>query len=279
MTDALRMKSAKKKIHMLVLYLLLILIAFISAGPFLWLLLTSFKSGQNIYTTSVFTANPTLSNYIDVMGFMNLPKYISNTVVITAAAILVDILTAALCAYPLACMRFPGRDLIFKLLIATMILPAAAGLVIKYITVIHLGLLNTFAGVVLPSSIKVFSIVLLRQAYLTIPHEMIDAAKIDGASELHIWARIMLPEVRPAVTTIAIFDFISHWNDFLWPIIVLQDPQKYPLATALQYLNGQLSYKFGNIAAGTVISIIPVILFFLAFQKNYIEAVAGSVKG
>ena len=109
--------------------------------------------------------------------------------------------------------------------------------------------------------------------------ELIEAAKLDGAGELKIWRHVMIPGILPSVSTIVIFDFIANWNAFLWPIIVLQDPEKYPLATALQYLNGSFSYKFGYVAAGTVISIIPVLIVFMIFQKNYIEAVSGAVKG
>ena len=145
------------------------------------------------------------------------------------------------------------------------------------ITKMHL--LNTMLGVILPSSVKAFSIILLRQAYLGIPKELIEAAKLDGAGELKIWRHVMIPGILPSVSTIVIFDFIANWNAFLWPIIVLQDPEKYPLATALQYLNGSFSYKFGYVAAGTVISIIPVLIVFMIFQKNYIEAVSGAVKG
>ena len=107
-------------------------------------------------------------------------------------------------------------------------------------------------GVILPSSTKAFSIILLRQAYLGIPKELIEAAKLDGAGELKIWKNVMIPGILPSVSTIVIFDFIANWNAFLWPIIVLQDPEKYPLATALQYLNGSFSYKFGYVASGTI---------------------------
>lgn len=134
-------------------------------------------------------------------------------------------------------------------------------------------------GVILPGSVSTFSIILMRQAYLGVPQNLIDAAKIDGAGELTIWRKIMIPCIMPSVSTIIIFDFINNWNAFLWPIIVLQDPDKYPIATALQYLNGSFSYKFGYVAAGTIISIVPVLLVFMFCQKNYIEAVSGAVKG
>ena len=114
---------------------------------------------------------------------------------------------------------------------------------------------------------------------MAIPKELIEAARIDGAGDLCIWKKIMMPGILPAVSTVIIFDFISKWNEFLWPIIVLQDPDKYPLATALQYLNGSFNYKFGYIAAGTIISIVPVILVFIICQKNYVEAISGAIKG
>ena len=272
-------KVIRKAGSSLVIYLVLLLIAAVCAGPFCWMLSTSFKSGQNIYDINLFFSNPTLDNYIGVISFMSIPKYVLNTVIITVGAIVLDVVLASLCAYPLACMNFHGKKIIFGVLIASMILPAAAGLVIKYLIVTNLHLIDNFLGVILPTSLTVFSIVLLRQSYLGIPKELIEAAKIDGASELRTWATIMLPGTRPAISTIIIFDFIAHWNDFLWPIIILQDPAKYPLATALKYLNGQFNYRFGYVAAATIISIIPVIVVFLAFQKNYIEAITGAVKG
>ena len=272
-------KIIRKAGSSLVIYLVLLLIAAVCAGPFCWMLSTSFKSGQNIYDINLFFSNPTLDNYIGVVTFMSIPKYVLNTVIITVGAIVLDVILASLCAYPLACMNFHGKKIIFGVLIASMILPAAAGLVIKYLIVTNLHLIDNFLGVILPTSLTVFSIVLLRQSYLGIPKELIEAAKIDGASELRTWATIMLPGTKPAISTIIIFDFIAHWNDFLWPIIILQDPAKYPLATALKYLNGQFNYRFGYVAAATIISIIPVIAVFLSFQKNYIEAITGAVKG
>ncbi len=277
--DLKKRKKAKKIRSATLTYILLIIIAFFTAGPFLWLVSTSFKSGQNIYDMHFFFKNPTIKNYTGVAQFMNLWQYFFNTVVITVGSILIDIILSSLCGYPLACMDFYGKKVVNVALISTMILPAAAGLVVNYLTVKNLHLMNTFMGVILPGSVKVFSIILMRQAYMAIPKEIIEAAKIDGASEMKIWYKIMLPEIMPAVSTLVIFDFIGSWNSFLWPIIILQDPKKYPIATALQYLNGQFNYKFGYIAAGTVISIIPVLIIFVAFQKYFINTMAGAVKG
>ncbi len=272
-------KRMKKAVSTILLYVALILIALLFAGPFLWLLSTTFRAGENIYDITLFTSHPTLANYIGVIDFMNLPRILYNTTFITVVGTLLDIILAALCAYPLACMNFKGKGIVFGVLTSTMILPAAAGLVVNYLQVQRIHLIDSYWGVIIPGAVSVFSIILLRQAYLGIPKELIEASKIDGASEVRTWYKIMLPGVMPAISTLVIFDFISKWNAFLWPIVILQDPQKYPLATALKYLNGQFNYKFGYIAAGTVISIIPVIIVFLLFQKNYINAVSGAIKG
>lgn len=261
------------------IYIILILLALFFAGPFLWLVSSSFKSGQNIYDMKFFFKNPTLVNYKGVAEFMNLWKYFYNTIIITVGSIAIDVVFSSLCAYPLACMNFYGKKVVSTALISTMILPSAAGLVVNYLTIKNMGLMNSYLGVILPGAVSVFSIILMRQAYSTIPKELIEAAKIDGASEIKVWYKIMIPEIMPAISTIIIFDFISKWNAFLWPSVVLQDSDKYPIATALKYLNGQFNYKFGYIAAGAVISIIPVIVIFLAFQKYFVDTMAGAVKG
>ncbi len=272
-------KKKNKITKKVFIYLGLILLAIVCAGPFLWMLSTSFKTGQNIYDLSLIPANPTIANYAGVIEFMNIPRYIMNTLIITCSSITLDVIFSALCAYALACMDFKGKKFIMGALLISMIIPAAAGMIINYLIIAKVHLLNTYAGAVLPGAVKVFSIILLRQSYMAIPKELIEAARIDGAGEIRIWWKIMMPGILPSVSTVVIFDFISKWNEFLWPIIVLQDPQKYPLATALQYLNGSFNYKFGYIAAGTIISIVPVIIVFIICQKNYVEAVSGAVKG
>ena len=271
--------KSQRMVRAILTYIMLILIAIICAGPFIWLLAASFRSGQNIYDISLIPENPTVENYVGVWEFLSVPRYLLNTVIITVGSIVLDVILSALCAYPLTCMRFKGKNVVLSLLLASMIIPAAAGMIINYLTISAMHLLDTLAGVILVGSVKVFSIILMRQGYLGVPKDLIEAARIDGAGELRIWWQIMLPGIMPTISTVIIFDFISRWNEFLWPIIVLQDPEKYPLAAALQYLNGSFNYKFGYIAAGAIISVIPVIIVFILCQKNYIEAVSGAVKG
>jgi putative chitobiose transport system permease protein len=260
------------------LYVVLILLGIVFVGPFLWMLSSSFKAGENIYDSRILPVHPTFANYIGVVRFMNLFQYFGSTVFLTTTGIVADVVLASLCAYPLAKMEFPGKKIVNGILVATMILPTTASMIVNYLTLSHLSLLNNYLAVILPGAVAVFSIILLRQAYFAIPNELLDAARIDGAGDLRIWYAILVPQTMPTIATIVIFDFVSKWNNFLWPIIVLK-PSQYPLASALKYLGGQLAYNFGYIAAGTIISIIPTLVVFVAFQRYFINSVAGAIKG
>jgi putative chitobiose transport system permease protein len=205
-------RKSKKVINLTLTYIALILIAILCAGPFIWMVSASFKSGQNIYDINLIPKHATFSNYTGVISFLSVPKYIANTLIITISSIILDVIFSAMCAYPLACMNFKGKNLIMGILVATMIIPAAAGMIITYLIISKVHLLNTLTGVILPGSVKVFSIILLRQSYLGIPKEMVEAARIDGAGELKIWRKVMMPGIMPSISTIVIFDFISRWN-------------------------------------------------------------------
>jgi putative chitobiose transport system permease protein len=277
------MTISRAKVHFTVgrfwLYLILIFLGIIFVGPFLWILSTSFKSGENIYDSALLPAHPSLVNYIGVVKFMNLFQYLTSTVIMTVAGIVTDVLFASLCAYPLAKMNFPGKKVVSGILVGTMILPGTASMIVNYLTLSNLSLLNNYLAVIVPGAVSVFSIILMRQAYLAIPNELLDASRIDGAGELLVWYRILMPQTMSTVATIIIFDFVSKWNNFLWPIIVLK-PSQYPLASALKYLGGALAYNFGYIAAGTIISIIPTLIVFIAFQRYFIDSSMGSaIKG
>ncbi len=270
----------KKIVSKTIVYVLLILFAIFMMGPFLWLISVSLMPGKNIFAfpPAILPTFIDFKNYIEVWEYMDFLKYIWNTVIITFLGVTLSIIFSALTAYPLAIFNFKGRNLIFMLLVSTMIIPAAAGLVVNYLTINNLGLINTFTGVVLPTLVSVFNVFLFRQAFMGIPGDIRDSGKMDGASEFRIWVQLMMPMIKPAVAVVGLFEFMANWNSFLWPIIVL-DTEKYPLASALSFLNGQFSYNFGWIAAGTVISVIPIIFVFLFTQKYYMEGLAGAVKG
>lgn len=263
------------------LYGCLILFAIFMMGPFLWLLSVSLMPGKNVFSfpPAIFPTFIDFENYVQVWNYMNFPRYIGNTLVIAFMGVVMNIFFSCLTAYPLAVFRFKGRDLIFTLLVGTMIIPAAAGMVVNYLTVKGLGLMGGFLAVVLPSAITVFNVFLMRQAFMGVPHELRDSGKVDGAGEFRIWLQLALPIVKPAIAVIGLLEFMGMWNSFLWPMIVLNDTNKYPIASALSFLNGQFAYNFGWIAAGTVISVIPIIIVFLFTQRYYMEGISGAVKG
>ncbi|MDQ3396983.1 MAG: carbohydrate ABC transporter permease [Deinococcota bacterium] len=264
------------------LYALLILFAVLAIGPFLWLVSTSLKGGQNIleYPPQLLPNPVSFRSYVEVWNAQNMPLFLWNTALITFWGVFANLALSATAGYALARLRFPGRDIIFFLIISTLVLPDTLNIVINYLTLVRLSLVDTLVGVVLPNAITVFNVFLLRQAFLTIPRELEDAARIDGANELVLWWRIMLPLVRPALLTVTILQFVAMWNLYQWPLIVLSDSNKFPLSVAIARLTvGELALNFGNIAAATVISMIPVILIFLILQRYFIEGLAGSVKG
>ncbi|MDO5399631.1 MAG: carbohydrate ABC transporter permease [Eubacteriales bacterium] len=259
-------------------YLVLILVALLCAGPFLWLLSTSFKSNENIYALNFLPQHPSLAAYANVFKLLNIGRMLWNSVIIAGGGVLGNLILATLCAYPLAKMDFYGKKLVNNALLATMIIPAAAGLIVNYVTIQKLQLGGSFWGVILPNSVNVFSIIMLRQAYLAVPKELLDSARIDGAGELKVWWSILLPQIRPSMLTVVIMDFVNKWNMFLWPLLVL-DVEQYPVATGMQYISQSFEYKFINVAAGTVLSVLPVLILFVIFQKQYINNTGGAVKG
>lgn len=274
-------KSTKKWAGYVIGYVLLLLLGIFMMGPFLWMLSASLMPGKNIFTfpPAIFPTFIDFGNYVEVWNYMNFPRYIGNTVIITVMGVAVNIVLACMTAYPLAKLRFKGREFVFAFLISTMIIPSSTALVVHYLTLRAFDLLGSYAAVVLPSAVSVFNIFLMRQTFMGVPDDIRDSGKMDGASEFRIWWRLMLPVVKPGIAVIALLEAMSYWNNFLWPIVVLDDPVKYPIASALTYLNGQFSYNFGWIAAGTIISVIPIIVVFLFTQRYYMEGIAGAVKG
>ncbi|MBD7969113.1 carbohydrate ABC transporter permease [Paenibacillus gallinarum] len=276
-----RAKNVRKITNMAVTYFFLILLAIFMMGPFLWLLSVSLMPGRNVFATppAIFPTFIDFDNYVQVWAFLNFPRYILNTVMITVLGVVFNIVLACMTGYPLAVFRFKGRNFVFVTMIATMIIPSSTAMIVHYLTIQELHLMNTYLGVVLPAAVSVFNIFLMRQTFIGIPIDVRDSGKMDGASEFRIWWQLILPLVKPGIAVIALLEVMSFWNSFLWPIVVLEDTDKYPLSSALTYLNGQFSYNFGWIAAGTMISVIPIILVFLFTQRYYMEGIAGAVKG
>ena len=284
---ALRSKRrASQLITNTVVYIALFIIAFISIYPFLWTVRSSFTTSGGLFEfpPGLWPTEPGVRNYVEVFQLVPIARQILNSVIICFFGVGGSVLLATLGAYPLAKMNFPGRDLIFYAILATLVLPNEAGLIVNFITTKTLGLLQSDLGkyiaIILPALGNVAGLFLMRQAYLSIPLELLEAARMDGASELTIWWRIMLPLTMPTIAAFSILQFVAFWNTFLWPIIVIgSDRQLYPLSAGLLDLSGSFASNTRAVSAGAVIATIPIIIVFLFFQRYFMRGLEGAVKG
>jgi len=264
-------------------YVLLGAIAFVMLFPLLWLISTSFKSpAENIFQfpPQLLPSQPTFQNFVAVWQSNPFGQYLFNSTVVAVLTVSLNLFFCSLAAYPLARLDFRGRDLIFTAVVSTIMIPFQIVMIPLYILTVQLGLRNTYLGVIFPGIASAFGIFLLRQAFQGVPKELEEAARMDGCSELGLWWNVMLPAIRPALVTLAIFVFIGSWSDFLWPLIVLDRPEYYTLPLGVATLAGTFSLDWRLIAAGSVISIAPVLLFFLFMQRYIVPTDTGSgVKG
>ncbi len=267
-------------------YAALIVIAIIAIYPFFWTLVTSLETKGGLafeFPPPLAPTSPGTRNYTDVFSLIPIGQQVLNSLIICTLGVGGSVFLAALGAYPLAKMTFPGRDFIFYAILATLVLPNEAGLIVNYITTVKLGLLQSvpgqFAAIILPALSSTVGLFLMRQAYISIPLELLEAARMDGATELTIWRRIMLPLTMPTIAAFSILQFVAFWNTFLWPVIVLRDRNLYPLSAGLLDLAGTFSTNTRAISAGAVIQIIPIIVIFLFFQRYFMRGLEGAVKG
>ena len=267
---------------------LMVVAAIVWLLPALWVLVTSLKPTANIIRVPPeWIPRPaTLAHYGEVLFSSSRTARIGraflNSTVVSVGAVLLVVFTSALAAYPLARMRFPGRDLIFALLVGSLMIPNAVVLVPQYILTQQLGWLSTYQGLIVPEAAMTFAfgVFLLRQFFLTLPTELEDAARIDGASPWHIFTSIVLPLSHPVLGALAIFAFRSAWNDFLWPLIAVNKPEMFPLPVALALLRSAYSSEsYGPIMAGATLSAIPLLVVFLLANRRIIEGVrVGGLK-
>ncbi len=273
----------KNKLNKIATYLLLSGIAILMLFPLLWLIGTAFKSPtEDIFSfpPQLLPSQSTLGNFQTVWDTYPFGQYLTNSAIVAVLSVSLNLLFCSLAAYPLARLNFRGRELIFALIVATIIIPFQIVMIPLYIMAVNLGLRNSYLGIILPNIATAFGIFLLRQAFKGVPKELEEAARIDGCSELGIWWHVMIPAIRPALVTLAIFVFIGSWSDFLWPLIVLDRPEYYTLPLGVANLAGTFSLDWRLVAAGSVISIAPVLLLFMFLQKYIIDTdISSGVKG
>jgi putative chitobiose transport system permease protein len=267
----------------LVQLVLLLLLALLMLLPLLWLLSTSLKGpAEDIFTSppGLLPAQPSLEAYGRVFATVPLGRYLLNSTLVSGISVLANLLFCSLAAYPLARLRFAGRGLVLALVVATILIPFQVVMIPLYLLMVQLGLRNSLLAVILPQAATAFGIYLLRQSFQGIPVELEEAARCDGCSPLGEWWNVMIPSARADLITLAIFVFIGTWSDFLWPLVILDDPSLYTLPLGLQQLASSFSLDWRLVAAGSVISILPVLLLFLLLQRFILPSARGdAVKG
>lgn len=262
---------------------LLLLVAVLMLLPLLWLVSTSLKGpAEDIFTSppALLPAQPSLEAYGRLFAAHPIGTYLLNSTIVSALAVLANLLFCSLAAYPLARMRFRGRGLVLALVVATILIPFQVVMIPLYLLMVQIGLRNTLWALIVPQAATAFGIFLLRQSFLAVPVELEEAARIDGCTPVGEWWNVMLPAARADLITLAMFVFIGTWSDFLWPLIILDDPTLYTLPLGLQQLASSFSLDWRLVAAGSVVSILPVLLLFVLLQRYILPSASGdAVKG
>ncbi|QPN63397.1 carbohydrate ABC transporter permease [Synechococcus sp. CBW1004] len=261
----------------------LLLLALLLLLPLLWLLSTSLKGPtENIFTSppALLPAAPSLEAYRKLFAEQPMATYLLNSTIVSALAVVANLLFCSLAAYPLARLRFAGRGLVLALVVATILIPFQVVMIPLYLLMVQIGLRNTLWALILPQAATAFGIFLLRQSFLGVPVELEEAARIDGCTPLGEWWNVLIPAARADLITLAMFVFIGTWSDFLWPLIILDDPNLFTLPLGLQQLSSSFSLDWRLVAAGSVVSIVPVLLLFVLLQRYILPSASGdAVKG
>ncbi|HUQ48903.1 MAG TPA: carbohydrate ABC transporter permease [Gemmatimonadaceae bacterium] len=284
MSEMIATASIKRRQQMarVGLYFLLILGAVLAMLPMVWMVSASLMpTGEaSSYPPRFFPTSITLDHYKDLFTRLNLGRNLANSALVSFVVTFASLFINSLAGYAFAKMRFNGRERLFKTLSTGLVLPTQVAMLPLFLLLKNMGLINTYWGVIIPGLSSIFGIFLVRQYALSIPDEMLDAARVDGAGEFRIFWSIVVPGIMPILATLAIWTFLATWNDFMWPLIVLSDASHYTLPVALANLSGEHVQDTELMMAGSVLTVIPVMMVFLFLQRYYIQGVmAGSVKG
>ena len=278
-----------KHIKGFLIHFILISVCLFCLLPFLWLTSTALKGNlENIflYPPVFIPKYPTLDNFKKVLELVPILKYVLNSFIVAFFTVILNLIFSSLAAYPLARMNFKGKNFVFFLILTTLAVPFQAIMLPVYIIILKLNLIdsvsdfNGYLGLILPFCVNAFGIFLLRQAFMVIPKEIEEQALIDGCNSFQIVYKILLPLIKPSLSLLAIFTFVGCWGEFLWPSIVLTKQSLFTLPVGINELQGAFSANYRLIAAGSIISIIPILLFFIVLQKYFIKGSSeGAVKG
>lgn len=272
-------KTKSKITNKIFIVIILLIITAIMILPFLWMLSASIKSNREVFLMDPFEwipKQPKWNNYIKIWTKIPLLKFVENTVILTFAVTLLQLLTSSFAAYSFAKLEFRNKNIIFLAYIATIALPWQVYMVPQFIMMRSMGLNDTLLAMICLQAFSAFGVFMMKQFYEGIPNDLCEAARIDGMNEYMIYLKIMLPLSKPALSTLTIFTFVNTWNDYLGPLIYLKTETKKTIQLGLRMFIGQYSSEYGLIMAGSVVSLIPVIIVFLILQKYFVEGVAST---
>ncbi|MGR0218330.1 carbohydrate ABC transporter permease [Agromyces sp. ZXT2-6] len=272
-TDAARAARARS----VVLHVVIVLGALAMFFPFYWTLVTSLSPGAGLGTTpELVPADPGLDAYRRLFAELPFARVIGNSLLLATITTIAQLFTSATAAYAFSRLPFRGRSVVFAIYLATMMIPLQVLVVPLFAELRALGLVDTYLGALLPTFAAAFGVFLLRQAMNQVPYELDEAAAIDGAGHFRIFWTVVLPNIRPALATLAVFAFMGSWNSFLWPLVVLRSPELQTLPVALAGLQGQYTTQWDIVMAGSVVSILPMLALYLFAQKYVIQGVANT---
>ena len=278
----MQVQSIQTKTITTILYILLILCALAMLLPFVWMVSASLKLDKDVFTFPIewIPSNPRWENYLEIWTTIPLGTFIKNTAKLTVIVTLLQLLTSSFAAYAFAKLEFKGRDLLFLGYVATIAMPWQVYMVPQFIMMRSFGLNNTHLSIIFLQAFSAFGVFLMKQFYMSVPDELCEAARIDGMSEYRIWAQIMLPLSKPALSTLTIFTFVNTWNDFLGPLLYLTMRELKTVQIGLRMFISQYSSEYGLIMAASVVALIPVVIVFLSLQKFFVQGVAtAGLKG
>ena len=263
-------------------YLVLVLGCVITLAPFVWMFLTSFKTQVEAISIppSIFPRKWNLNTYLQLTDKLPFWRMYANTVLTAVITVVGQLTMCSLAGYAFGRIEFPGRDLLFLLCLGVLMIPSSILILPQYLIIQNMKLLNTLRAVFLPNLFSAFGTFMMRQFFISIPRELEEAARIDGCGTGRIFAQIMIPMVKPGLVSLSVLTLRFAWNNLMWPIIVNTSPEKMTLAAGLSYLQGQYLSDYPSIMAGALLSIIPLIIVYAIFQKQFIEGIAFTgIKG
>jgi len=284
MTSAVASLPARRRVRIapLALHVALVAGALIALFPLFWMVSASFmQTGMaNQYPPHLVPRHPTFAHYREIFTRLSMGRFVLNSAIISLVVTGLSLFINSAAGYAFAKLRFRGRDKLFRGLMLGLVVPVQVAMLPLFLLFKEMRLINTYWGVIIPSLASIFGIFLIRQYTLDIPDDLLDAARIDGASEFRIYRSVVLPVIVPILATLAIWTFLTTWNDFMWPLIVLSDQSKMTLPVALANLAGEHVQDTELMMAGSVVTVLPVLLVFLFLQRYYVQGImAGSVKG